>query len=134
MGIAFFYVQLMSRVIAWKEPTWFGENEERAMWHLLCRAYDIEYTRLNPQEYPVIGEDEAVVLLDEQGTVDLHDFVHPENAVYIFGRTHQNDMLETIPHQHSVVISYPGNNTMFGITACAIMLDDRKRKLDGSHN
>jgi hypothetical protein len=117
----------MSRVVAWKEPTWFGENEERAAWHMLCRAYEVPVTRLERDEKPEFAPGEIVVVMDEQGTTSLDEFLHPPDAVYVFGRTHQNDLMK-MPHDHSVRIVYPGKTTMFGITACAITLADRRRK------
>lgn len=97
------------------------------MWRLLGRAYDVPCTLISQNEQPAFAPGEVVVVLDEKGLTPLDDYQHPENAVYVFGRTHQNDLLE-LPHDDSVRIVYPGETTMFGITACAILLADRRRK------
>jgi len=121
------------RIVAWKEPTWFVPNADRALWHLLTRAYCVDLEMVDPGKPPKFQEDETVVLFDEQGKTSLHDYDHPENAVYVFGRTHQNNLLE-MDHDDSVVIEYPGKSMLFGVTACAIALDDRYRKLNGRND
>jgi len=91
------------------------------------RAYEVDFTLIPRGGYFERWEDEEVVILDEQGVTTLEDFVHPENAVYVFGNTLQNDLIE-LPHDHSVVITYPGKICLFGLMAAAIVLEDRKRK------
>lgn len=121
----------MSRVLAFKEPTWFEDLADEAFWKLTCRAYGVEYTLLNPDTdnlAEAIEPGEVVVVLDEQGTESLEDFVHPTDCVYVFGRTHMNTLMADIPHTHSVRIDYPGTNSLFGAIAASITLADRLRK------
>lgn len=120
----------MGRIVAWKEPGWFDPRADLQMWRHLTRAYKVGYELLDWDQMPEFAEGEAIVILDEQGTVELGDFEHPENAVYVFGHTHQNDLIN-IPHDHSVVIDTPDREPcLFGIQAAAIILEDRKRKND----
>lgn len=104
---------------------------DRGYWHLACKAYGVGLTMFDSdtEDTPAIDDDEIVVILDEQGETPLEEFIHPEDCVYIFGRTHANNLVNTIRHAHSVVIEYVGNNCVFGITAVGIVLEDRKRKL-----
>ena len=104
---------------------------DRGFWHLACKAYDVGLTMFQPngKAVPEIADDEVVVLMDERGTVELEDFDHPDDCVYVFGRTHTNNLVETIRHDHAVFIDYEGDNCVFGITAVGITLEDRKRKL-----
>ena len=120
----------MSRVIAYRETNWMDEVCDRGYWHLVGKAYETPVTMFNPDKggTPVIGDWEVVVIMDERGETDLEDFEHPEDCVYVFGRTHANNLLENIRHDHSVVINYPGDNCVFGITAVGITLNDRLRK------
>lgn len=117
----------MSRILAYKEHTWMDDITDRAMWRHLCRAYDVEVTLLSSKELIQPIANEVVVILDEQGKICLEEFVHPEECVYVFGRTLQNKLIE-IPHDHSVVINYPGTNCLFGVSAASIVLADRLRK------
>ena len=120
----------MSQVVAWKEPTWFDANADRALYRFTCRAYNVELRMLDRDEEANISIEDTVVVLDEQGKIPLSEFDHPEECVYVFGRTHMNDLIDKVPHDYSVVIDYPGDTTMFGATACAIVLADRQRKID----
>lgn len=118
----------MSRVLAYKEPSWMDENTDRTHWRNITRAYGLELTLLNPSDKMVFEDDDIVVIVDELGAVDIEDFDHPEDCVYVFGRTHMNNLIET-PHNFSVRIAYEGKNCLFGSQACAIILEDRRRKL-----
>jgi len=119
---------MMNSVVAYKEPSWMDENTDFRLWSSVTRAYGLELTLLDPDDELRFNKNVVVVLVDQQGEQDLDDFVHPENCVYVFGRTHTNDLMKT-PHQHSVAIKYPGAVCLFGFQAAAIVLADRQRKL-----
>ena len=120
----------MIKIIALRESGWLDRNADNGIWHLVCAAYGIDskdfflFDDLIDIPNVISG---TIVVMDEQGETNLNDFTHPEDATYIFGRTHVNDLIE-IPHDHSVVIPYPGNGTLFGVTAAAITFADRLRK------
>jgi hypothetical protein len=117
----------MSRVIAYKEPGWFHPNADRQLWRHLCRAYAVELEQIDKGDEPVIMRDETVVIVDEKGEMPIEHFEHPRDCVYVFGMTHQNNLIE-MPHDYSVSIEYPGEPCLFGCQAAAIVLEDRKRK------
>jgi hypothetical protein len=67
------------------------------------------------------------VYVDESSTIELPDFVHPENALYIFGRTtfspylrhnQEGDLAVKIP----TVVNQGG---FWGHTAAAVLMYDR---------
>lgn len=118
----------MSRVLAYKEPTWMDENTDRTHWKNVTRAFNVGLILLDRDDELVFEDDDIVVVVDELGAVDIEDFDHPEDCVYVFGRTHMNNLIET-PHDFSVRIDYEGKNCLFGSQAAAIILKDRSRKL-----
>lgn len=118
----------MSKVLAYKEPSWMVENTDRAHWKNITRAFGVGLTLLDPKEKMQFDDDDIVVIVDELGIEEIDDFEHPENCTYVFGRTHMNSLIET-PHDFSVRIDYEGTNCLFGSQAAAIILKDRKDKL-----
>ena len=118
----------MSKVLAYKEPSWMDKNTDFRHWANVTRAYNVGLTLLDPKEKMVFDDNDIVVIVDELGTEEIEHFVHPEECVYVFGRTHMNKLIET-PHDFSVRIAYEGKNCLFGSQACAIILEDRRRKL-----
>lgn len=118
------------RIIAYRESNWLDLIADNGMWHLICKAYKAPYVMFDPdaEDTPDIDPGETVVIFDEQGETELEEFDHPADCVYVFGRSHINNLLAKIPHQHSVVIGHGSSGTMFGISAVAIMLEDRRRK------
>ena len=104
------------------------ENTDRTHWKNITRAFGVELTLLNPKDEMEFDPRDIVVIVDELGAVDIDDFEHPKDCVYVFGRTHMNKLIET-PHDFSVRIDYEGKNCLFGSQAAAIILKDRKDKL-----
>lgn len=74
------------------------------------------------------------VFIDERGTTPLHEFTHPQNALYIFGRTGfaPLDGLSEWSGHTVVIESIPKLTNTAGWLhpnqACAIVLYDRLRK------
>ena len=71
------------------------------------------------------------VYLSVEDGVDLKDFEHPEDAVYIFGR--DGGMIngkerDKIP-EGALKVHIKGAGPLWAIQACAIVLYDRKTKL-----
>ena len=118
----------MSKVLAYKEPSWMDENTDRTHWKNVTRAFGVGLTLLDRHDKLSFKDGDVVVIVDELGAVDIDDFEHPEDCVYVFGRTHMNKLIET-PHDFSVRIDYEGTNCLFGSQAAAIILKDRKDKL-----
>ena len=66
------------------------------------------------------------VFVDENATVELSDFEHPENALYIFGRA---GFAPVIPEgAQSVKIVTPCPGCLWAHQACAVVLLDRFTK------
>jgi len=91
------------------------------------------YEKENIQE--VLDENPSLtpVVIDENGDVDLKDFIHPENSLYILGRVGYSPK-EHFPNIVSVRIPSWANdpNSSYGLLhphqALAIVLYDRKTK------
>jgi hypothetical protein len=83
-----------------------------------------EALQLNPNLTPI--------MVDERGTTSLKSFIHPENVMYIFGRTGFNPMDELQWSDESIFIestpSQLGNALLHPNQACSIVLYDRLTK------
>lgn len=75
----------------------------------------------------IIPEGYSVVVLDESGATSLSEFKHPENAVYIFGRTLQNEIqnMIDIKYDHVIKVENVADVPFFGSTTGGIVLYDR---------
>jgi tRNA(Leu) C34 or U34 (ribose-2'-O)-methylase TrmL len=73
---------------------------------------------------------DSVVFLDERGAVPLPDFQHPENALYVFGKSSLSAMTAYgKPGDLAVVIPTPASaGLLWPHQAAAILLYDRMRK------
>jgi hypothetical protein len=118
----------MSKVVAYKEPSWMDGKTDFRLWANITRAYGVELELLEPKAPLEFIEGTVVVVMDERGTQTIEKFDHPDECVYVFGRTHMNELMDT-PHDHSVRIEYEGQCCLFGIQAASIMLEDRRQKL-----
>ncbi len=66
-----------------------------------------------------------------KGDVDLKDFVHPENAIYLFGPDHENlhdDHLGARKIEHKVYITNETKFEFYAHVAAGIFLYDRRVK------
>jgi hypothetical protein len=86
--------------------------------------------RLSDIELPPGHE---VVALDETGDVMLHEFRHPEKAVYVLGYSGLIGLQKHIPADYSVRVDTPHDFSIFGISIAAIVLYDRMIKNGDSH-
>lgn len=80
------------------------------------------------------NSDLTPIIVDERGSTALKDFAHPENVLYIFGRTGNNplDTLQPWSGQSVYIESidqYLGDALLHPHQACSIMLYDRMTKL-----
>jgi hypothetical protein len=132
---------------------WSTPQEEYAkMWQFLLRGYCVEQFYMTPNtglgaqlqadrhdgvaeviELPTMADVIAAcpsftpVVLDEYGTTDLRVFEHPENALYLFGRTGQS-VLETLAWDGQSVHIACGNDDRAGFlhphqAACVVLYD-----------
>jgi len=73
--------------------------------------------------------DLEVIHIDENGDMDLENFIHPENALYIFGRTSSSTLSIKEEGHHSVRISTINNLAGFWANqVAALVLYDRYLK------
>lgn len=138
---------------------WFQhrENEYDICWRFMVKHFGVneiimlpnmnatekivlDYTEVplvemnNIHEVLAVNPDLTPIMVDERGTTSLQEFQHPENVLYIFGRTGYNPMDQFSPWTgQSVVIpsipQYMGDALLHPNQAAAIILYDRMNKL-----
>lgn len=78
------------------------------------------------------NKDLTPIMIDERGQTTLRDFQHPEDALYIFGRTGFNPVDSLNWEGQSVAIEgveqFKSEALLHPNQACAIVLYDRLRK------
>lgn len=119
---------MSAKIIAFREKGWMDEKTDYRQWDNLARSFGIELQLIYDISEAEIPEDHKVIVLDETGDYELHDFSHPEKVVYIFGRTLLNRLQDIIPHDYCVKITTQENKSMFGISVAGIVLYDRACK------
>ena len=117
-------------VVAFREDKWIDWRSDHRYWTHLCRSYEVDFQLIDAQigaweKEVAVPEGHQVVVFDEVGKTLLSDFTHPENAVYVFGRTNLNDLPTKIKHDHSVRVNAPQSKSTFGISICGAVLYDR---------
>lgn len=128
----------------------FGWNTpilEADLWEMAMREFGVKRLNMTPvsgidkrwiSEYPSISELlEAkkgldFVFFDEHGDTSLSDFVHPENALYIFGKTSCSNYSDFAKKHACVKIESARPGFLWGHQALTLALYDRKQKHD--HN
>lgn len=122
---------------------WFGEGGDKALWRHLTEAFKIDglkiVRRLSeglegidlPRVFlePPINES----LIDHE-FIDLKDFEHPDECVYLFGNASSNNLVHVRPQDTIVTIRTPDPDTtaVFGVCIAAIVLYDREMKKNAS--
>lgn len=120
----------MIKIVAFKERTWMPEITDFRQWDHLCRSYGAELQMVTDFHEIIIPNNHKIVILDEPSETNLEDFEHPEDVVYVFGRTGLNDLAEKFKSDYQVKINYEPNIPLFGIASGAIVLYDRYLKLN----
>lgn len=137
---------------------WDPKSSARSAWDYLTTAYGTHlYERPNPgggcrnDEYWVTGVPDIPSLTqygtpiiispflghDVQGTINLYDFVHPADAIYVFGPDYRNLTWEDISIYPKPPVVYievpPGNESreMHAYITAGIVLYDRAVKNRG---
>jgi len=119
----------MIKLIAFREIyAGFSHNVDYKMWEQLALAYGAEVQIIGDWNEAVIPDGHKIVLVESEGAEEITTFTHPENVVYVFGRT-SLDIHGLIPHDCSngecVRIDTPNPNGLFGVEAAAIVLHRR---------
>lgn len=112
-------------IAALREGGWLDEITDKAQWDNLARSFEAQLQlvlEFGDIVYPVGCE---VVVLDESATVALEDFAHPENAIYVFGRSTFNNIQDLVPHDHQVKVVTPQQKGCFGISIAGAVLHSR---------
>ena len=125
------------KVIAFYEDHWMPPGTDHAQWDHLCRAYNTDLQMVRSWEEAEVPEGSWVVLLDEQGILDLStigdldnsiknmpDGQLPPHTTLVFGRTAM-DLMTYLPEgswDYAFVIKTPMSIPMFGVNACSIAL------------
>jgi hypothetical protein len=126
----------MITIVGRFEDGWLSPDIEFFIWKQLGYAYKVDRIVMVPKllerrtsldQYDTIEDainscDGEIVFMEQLGNVSLSSFVHPKNAVYVFGNASTNHMnLEG----HKVKIDTPSPVDMFAVNAAAIVLDNR---------
>jgi hypothetical protein len=104
-----------------------SEKADHFMFYQLAKAYDAELQMIRNWDDAIISDGYKLVIVEEDGVQELETFIHPENAVYVVGRTGL-DLHDYIPHnceKECVRIDTPKPFALFGISAAAIILSRR---------
>lgn len=136
----------MIEVLGVWEQGWNYPLMEATDWEMMLREFSVDTLNMTPVSgldvpwgsKPWLTEYDSVedaiadksslipVFVDENATTELSDFIHPEDALYVFGRA---GYAPVIPEGAvSVKISTPCPGCLWAYQACAIVLYDRHRK------
>ena len=137
----------MIKVAGLWELAWSTPIMEYDLWAFVAQDFGVDEWIMSPvsgisrpriTEVPDIMEfiknedQEALVFVEEEGETDLADFVHPENATYILGRTSLSPWIANKRQGTSIRIPTPGQvGGFWGHQAIGIVLYDRLMKLNG---
>lgn len=106
------------------------------MWKQLCAAFNVDRlvmvgisdnTRITIDQYETVEEaikssGGDVILIEPKGEIMLGDFIHPQNATYVFGNAMNHNLKQD---GITVRIDTPTNTDMFAVNAASIVLADR---------
>lgn len=118
----------MVEVIACRDSGWVDFNTDYQQWNHTCRAFNAKLQMAECLKLACLPPGVPVVVLEEQGDTLLRDFVHPEDCVYVFGRSCLNGIQNMVKHDHVVRIATPKEICLFGVSAVSIVLYDRLMK------
>ena len=135
----------MIKVAGIWELGWNTPIKEMDLWEMVTREFNVEQfymcpvsgiftpfvtERVNIQDVINENPDYTVVWVDEHGSEDLIPFVHPENALYIFGKTNERPMASWgKPEDKVLKITTPGNTALlWSHQVLSIVLYDRMIK------
>ena len=118
----------MIKVVACFEKGWFDSRTDFRLWDHLCRSFSADLQLIDYLSEMDVPKDYELVVVDESAGSSLSDFVHPKNAVYLFGKTSMNKIQDNVKHDWAVKIETPARVCNFGVTAAAMVLYDRMMK------
>ncbi len=122
------------KVLAFHDKGWYDSRRtEFRLYDQLCRAYNVEFKMIRDRNDLLAEKCNRLVVFDEDGLIKLSKFNHPEDSIYLFGRSGQI-LVKEFPNATSVRIETPKKIPLFGAVACGIVLEDMRRKHDSIHN
>lgn len=125
------------------ELGWSAPITEIEHWGMAMRSFDVSRISMFPvtgihckflDEYPSVEDMLAAkthltpVFVDECGEVELQDFDHPENALYIFGKANYTPFPTYGQGHLSVRIDCPLKGMMWPHQAMCVVMYDRGNK------
>jgi len=142
----------MITVLGMWETTWMdAERTERRLWKQTIQAFAVDTWAMAPPQggvftSPVQYADLASMLAAHPGPktfllpsdtaaaasltyVDLHDYTHPADAIYVFGSARESLVAHVTEGDAVVSICSPGGAHLFSSSAMAIVLADRCAKM-----
>lgn len=123
------------------EQGWNTPIKEYDLWHYPLLEFNVDEFAVTPvsgilkndvKEFHSVDElvqhyGLPVILCSENGSNTLEDFVHPENALYLFNRT-SGGGLEYLQDQSLKVETNSNQGNLWGHQAASIILYDRYLK------
>ena len=127
------------RVVGLWEFGWFAPITEQYLWEFPLREFGVsEWIMIPESGIPKVHEvsdvadaldDRPAVFLDEKGDVLLDDFEHPDDVIYVLGKSGRSVLSEMRPDDVSVRVPTPtGQGRLWAHQALAIALHDREAK------
>lgn len=133
------------RIAGFWDLEWNTPIKEIDKWQFLIREFDVEKLYLCPisgianqfvtekatiQEVFADCDGFTKVFVDEKATVELSNFTHPQNALYIFGKANYNPYLLKTNEDSELKINTPLNASglLWADQVASIILYDRFNK------
>lgn len=116
---------------------------EADLWKCVLRSYGIKRLNMTPitgirapwiSEFNSVSDmlaaypDHVPVFVDEKSDIELEDFVHPEDALYVFGRSSYSPFTDMAKQQHSLRIDCPTMGMLWPHQCLSMILRDRGMK------
>jgi len=115
-------------IVAFKEKGWLDPKTDFRMWDHLCRSMEQDLQLITDFSEANIPSDGKIIIMDESASDTLQSFVHPDNAVYVFGRSGLNKMQDRHYSDYAIRIDTVTDVCLFGIEAASMVLYDRMVK------
>jgi len=125
------------------EMGWSAPVTESVLWEYAMREFGISRLNMTPVsgikkrwvfEYPSIEEilqdrdGLTPVFVDENAQTELRDFVHPSNALYVFGKGTYSPFSKMAEGHKSVKIGTPIPGLMWPHQALVVVMYDRAKR------
>jgi len=114
---------MTAHIASLRESGWLDRITDKAQWDNLARSFEVEQLQLVPEFTDIVyPEGYEIVVMDESANTALQDFIHPENAIYVFGRSTLNGIQNMVVHDHQVKVITPQQKGCFGVSIAGAVL------------